>query len=231
MPGWCFFKHTIVCRGVVMREKARRQGNLADLKRRPETLIKRREKVLAHIEAAKNRQAQDTQAEMDEHQQALQRSNEAMTKLREQIGEIDDNIARYTDSLRHIEERLEAATDEMRKNETTKGKTEQSIATLERQMKDKSTVFGARTHEIQALVKQHEKQFSRLPLGPLGMNVVLKDETWAVAVEAACGNVLGTYIVFSSQDEVTLRSILRQANFNPEEFVSKRFLIKHSQGR
>lgn len=48
-------------------------------------------------------------------------------------------------------------------------------------------------------------RFHKKPIGPIGANLSLQDEKWALAVEVAIGSAFNTFVVHDFADQATLK--------------------------
>ncbi|CAL2033100.1 unnamed protein product [Caenorhabditis brenneri] len=99
--------------------------------------------------------------------------------------------------------------------------TEASISVLENEKKkfqillDRSRAtkqnslnkYGYKMAEIVSLIDKREKLFDRMPIGPLGKYITLKDAKWAYAVEECMKNLANNFLCVSNKDAKTLQQI------------------------
>jgi chromosome segregation ATPase len=140
-------------------------------RQRPENLARRRQRLVDHIQSARNRVAQDTQAELDQHQQDIANKVHAMDRIREELRNIEAKIAGYNDEFRRLEAEIATVDDDLGKNRRSENQTKDSIMQIERQIKDKKFAFGPRTEDILKIIEANKTRFRSVPIGPLGMTI------------------------------------------------------------
>ena len=64
-------------------------------------------------------------------------------------------------------------------------------------------------HEVEARVSRGE--FRHPPVGPIGMHLELADAHWGLGVQAAIGNLLGTFVLHDEKDLQVFRQCARRA--------------------
>lgn len=65
------------------------------------------------------------------------------------------------------------------------------------------STFLQRVQQASAAGRFHKK-----PIGPIGANLSLQDEKWALAVEVAVGSAFNTFVVHDFADQATLKVCL-----------------------
>lgn len=80
--------------------------------------------------------------------------------------------------------------------------------------------FGEEVVEIARRIKQRDREFSYIPVGPIAHHVNLIDHSWAGAIEVALGrHLLLTYIVHDTKDAILLKSMFPR-KFKPNVLIS-----------
>lgn len=85
--------------------------------------------------------------------------------------------------------------------------TENDIKRLENEKTDKLALFGADSRRIVGAIDEHLKKFKARPVGPLGLEIKLRDgisPEVAAIVENELSDILGAFIVESFDDKKTL---------------------------
>jgi len=84
--------------------------------------------------------------------------------------------------------------------------------------------FAYRGQNINAILQEIQRsarKFNRPPIGPVGMYLSLKEDHWALAIEAALGASFGTFLVHSEHDQQELRRCCQRARVGaPFSYVS-----------
>lgn len=75
--------------------------------------------------------------------------------------------------------------------------------------RDSVARFGQNVPELCRRIEQNRRKFNRMPIGPIGQFIKLRDESWAPAIEVSIGRqTLQTFIVHNSQDASLLQSLI-----------------------
>mmetsp|Transcript_38319 Transcript_38319/g.95079 ORF Transcript_38319/g.95079 Transcript_38319/m.95079 type:complete len:1065 (-) Transcript_38319:299-3493(-) len=80
--------------------------------------------------------------------------------------------------------------------------------------------FGRGMPALAKLLQQRAKEFSKPPIGPIGMHIKLKDQQWAQAVEEHFGGFFAGYIVANMADRSKLDKMMRDAGCPPNIHVT-----------
>ena len=96
---------------------------------------------------------------------------------------------------------------------------------------DSMAMFGQNIKYVVEAIARSKRQFSQLPIGPLGSKIKLRDYNWATAVEQVLKrSLLCGFVVDNHRDADALRKIIRkvyeqsrgrQAGPKPEVIVSQ----------
>ncbi|CAJ0945544.1 unnamed protein product, partial [Mesorhabditis belari] len=103
---------------------------------------------------------------------------------------------------------------------------------FERAAKDELSKFGPHTKAILDIIQANRQRFQRVPVGPIGMHVQVKDERWAYPIEQALGHNLAQYVVDNTQDDRLFKQLLTQrfgsGILNTVRIIVTRFLPRHN---
>lgn len=94
------------------------------------------------------------------------------------------------------------------------------IDRLQRAKENKHTLFGPKVPTYLKLIEDNASKFKKKPIGPVGMYITLKDETWATAVEVACKSKLGTFIVDNHDDFKLFTILTKSKGVSPPDIVT-----------
>lgn len=88
------------------------------------------------------------------------------------------------------------------------------ISTLKQTSSNRLVLFGQQMPRLVDTVQRRLGEFSKPPIGPVGMHVTLKDQSWIVPVEEALGQSMTTFLVSSPKDMDKLRQISKECGMN-----------------
>ena len=90
-------------------------------------------------------------------------------------------------------------------------KCEEEIRRLQSSRKDRLEAFGQWMPRLVAALQQNQSRFRKLPKGPIGALMKLKDYRWATAVEQVVGyRNLISFVCDNHDDEVILRRLVNE---------------------
>jgi chromosome segregation ATPase len=88
------------------------------------------------------------------------------------------------------------------------------ISTLKQTATNRLVLFGPKMPQLVGEVQRRLGEFSKPPIGPVGMHVTLKDQSWIVPVEEALGQSMNTFLVAGPKDMDKLRQISKDCGMN-----------------
>ncbi|GFT70092.1 structural maintenance of chromosomes protein 6 [Nephila pilipes] len=91
-------------------------------------------------------------------------------------------------------------------------------------LQNKANAFGEHTVKVLQEIQSRRNQFIKLPIGPIGVHLEVKQPKYTLAIESAIGNsLLKSFCVDNYQDSTILRDILRKYYKTPPSIVVSRF--------
>lgn len=70
-------------------------------------------------------------------------------------------------------------------------------------------------------IKKRANEFSKMPVGPIGLHIKLKKPEWGAAVENALGKYLDSFVVNNAKDSNILLNIFRKFNTSHSIIIQK----------
>jgi chromosome segregation ATPase len=88
----------------------------------------------------------------------------------------------------------------------------QDIETLNKSTRDRIHRFGANMYELDRAVRQcfQQGRFKKMPKGPIGMFVELKDHKYSIAVEQCLGQLMTAFICENYDDEKIMHQLINK---------------------
>ncbi|KAF6175414.1 hypothetical protein GIB67_036505, partial [Kingdonia uniflora] len=159
----------------------------------------------------KNTQAEECEIEdkMKRLQDELDSVNFSLTRLKEEENALSEEISTAKSTITKISEEIEDHDRKFREIGF-------HVRKLQQHRTNKVTAFGGeKVIYLLREIERHHRRFKMAPIGPIGSHVTLiNDDTWALAVENAIGNLLNAFIVTDHNDFHILRGCARDANYN-----------------
>ncbi|XP_015590762.1 structural maintenance of chromosomes protein 6 isoform X2 [Cephus cinctus] len=153
-------------------------------------------------------------------------AEEQLKKFEEELEEVDamlrtkqtDQMHLATDTVRLKQEEQTARSNvEISRNEIRSSK--HRLSQLKQQSDNNITVFGANIPRLLQRIQEEFKRgrFKKMPRGPIGSHIQMKDKAWTPAVENFLGiGMLGSFCVDNTQDAKTLTTIMSEIFSNNE---------------
>jgi len=76
--------------------------------------------------------------------------------------------------------------------------------------------YGRDTVQIIRILEQNRSRFERVPIGPIGLRLSLKDDKWGLAIETCIKSVIQNFIVDNRRDLEVFRELLRSNGIQKE---------------
>ena len=166
------------------------------------------------IEQARAALQQQSQAQDD----SLQRAVEAQTAKLAELKARHDEIVARTETRASADREAQGA---MRSAEMAVKDETEKLRDMESKLREASADKGElldklagkngpqKLRKLVDLVRKRAKEFSQPPIGPIGLYVKLKEEYWADAVEETIGQGLGSWLVGNMSDRDVLNKMIK----------------------
>jgi len=149
-----------------------------------------------------------------------QKKIEDIEKKRQSISQIEIHTQNLNAEKEQLTARITAKEPELRENQRAEAAFQSNVSKFEKQLQtyrasknDTTKVYGDQIGRLLNSIRSNHRQFSRQPIGPIGLSLNLVDDTWSLAIENACTKgTLRSFIVFSYQDSVFLNKLMAQLN-------------------
>ncbi|KAI3430279.1 hypothetical protein D9Q98_004875 [Chlorella vulgaris] len=160
---------------------------------------------------------QATQAAVTQYQLQLEQAQAADEACREEVAAADAAQQAASATHRSACERAHALEQQRFGADRTVKAVQQQMQQIKEAGRSKVANFGGRAvASLVAAVQRAKGQFSRPPIGPLGVHLTLDDNRWALAVESALGLQLNSFLVHSYSDSQLLRQMISQHFPHPQ---------------
>ena len=193
------------------RELGRRLQQVETDKLNEETNVKKLSKKVADTESKIQRCIEAQRGETTEMDRKLQALEDKLIAAKRMEVECQTNIAELK---RGKEEKMQAQQKfarMKRAEESDINDIRKQISTLKQTASNKLVVYGDKMPRLVDSIKKRASQFSKPPLGPVGMLVSLQDQNWVNSVEECIGtSALGAFLVATPQDMDTLRKLSKE---------------------
>ncbi|GFS49660.1 hypothetical protein TNCV_4343931 [Trichonephila clavipes] len=124
----------------------------------------------------------------------------------------------------NIEMKMEELRAEIVNHNSKYQKYNENLKSAENALQNKVNAFGEHTVKVLQEIENKRKAFIKLPVGPIGMYLEVKQPKYTLAIEFAVGNnLLNSFCVDNYQDSLILRDILRKFYRTPPSIVVSPF--------
>lgn len=193
------------------RELGRRLQQAETDKLNEETNVKKLSKKVADTESKIRRCVEAQRGEttdMDRKLQALE--DKLIAAKRAEVGcqtDIND-LKRGKEEKMHAQQKFARM---KRAEESDINDIRKQISTLKQTSSNKLVVYGDKMPRLVDSIKKRASQFSKPPMGPVGMLVSLQDQNWVNSVEECIGlSALSAFLVATPQDMDKLRKLSKE---------------------
>ena len=174
--------------------------------------VKERDNQKRLLETEKEKAVSATQNASGQNDAALLAAKAKYEKARGEkeafemaVKEVNERVTKADFEVRNISNRI-------RGKEQSVNQQQQTIKRMENASKDANAQFGEWVPKLLDVIKKNENKFSRPPIGPVGANVLLKQDKWGLCVEECCGREFEKFLVHSPKDVSVLQKIAKDAN-------------------
>lgn len=144
----------------------------------------------------------------------LQHVREELEKTEDHISTLDQQIDELSVEVQPLTREKQQLNDEIKETRSNITRTRNSES-------DFMQVFGDRMNRILALIDHNSKAFSKVPIGPVGRYVTLKDPKWAPILARQFRNTMNAFIVTNAQDREILQKIMAKIGYFTPIIVSR----------
>ena len=136
-------------------------------------------------------------------------------RLREELEEKTKAVESHDSNRRTVIREYDEMSLNLRscKNDIQKWET-QMRANEDSKTSKVSRFGGKKVAQLVKLIQRSKSKFRKVPVGPIGMHVTVRDEKWNRAVEFVTKNLLTSFVVDNSGDKRILDGLARSCNLN-----------------
>ncbi|KAM9995704.1 hypothetical protein ACTFIY_001895 [Dictyostelium cf. discoideum] len=193
----------------IEREEAKIQTQIEANNKKRQQRKQRRHLQLQSINEIKERNAQlaNNQSKLDEIKKKGQQKLQLEARKEELIKEKED-LMRDRENLKRDYQNQRTITQQM--NREYEGLKVQ-LNNLRSTQKGENQAYGKGMTDFLHKIEASRRNFSKLPIGPIGLSLKIKNESWAFAIESAISKAtLRNFLVFSIPDGITLQKLGQQ---------------------
>ncbi|KAK9816925.1 hypothetical protein WJX72_007128 [[Myrmecia] bisecta] len=182
---------------------ARKLKELSEHKQRQQALVATANESHAEIIA-------QSQAVVDDYQRAIAEQETQVDQLGAELLEKQQAFQGAQEEAKKAGQKLTSATQRIQMADEKVSDLMQQLQQQQRALQDKLMVFGAHAAQLVKAIGGSAAQFHRLPIGPVGSQLALKDSRWAKVVEICIGRQLETFLVHDRHDSEKLRALAQR---------------------
>eukprot|EP00941_MAST-03F_sp_MAST-3F-sp1_P002344 g2344.t1 len=167
----------------------------------------------------------EVEEENDELLQEKVKLEKEIQMINEQSKILDQRISEADNIIYDMERKFAEAKKDVSWHREKYNNTSKRLAALKRQSRggghSAAAVYGQNLPDLLKLIERNKRHFNRMPLGPLGLHIKLKDKQWGKAVEANVKQVLSSFVVHNNQDRKVFNKLRKQArcSFNEANVI------------
>nr|QIC49993.1 structural maintenance of chromosomes protein 6 [Actinia equina] len=205
----------------VFREK---QSQLKKLKQDMASVKMDEKQLIDKIKEIKQTAMRDLETERNQRQSELQSKREELHASQNQLSTTTHHREQLEKAISRGKERSYGLRNEVSDSSRTVDSIKRNLRNLQSSRSDKLSIFGAWVPELLKRVKQAERRFHRVPVGPIGAHLTLKDQKWALAVESCLKGLAWAFCCHDNHDQQMLRQMMLQVcpkNNVPQIIISR----------
>ncbi|KAN0019793.1 hypothetical protein ACTFIU_003015 [Dictyostelium citrinum] len=193
----------------IEREEAKIQMQIEANNKKKQQRKQRRQLQLRSIEEIKEKNSRlaDNQSKLDDIKRKEQQKLQLEARKEELIKEKEELMGQR-ESLKRDYQNQRSILQQM--NREFEGLKTQ-LNNLRSTQKGENQAYGKGMTDFLHKIEASRRAFSKLPIGPVGLNLKIKNENWAFAIESAISKAtLKNFLVFSIPDGIALQKMGQQ---------------------
>ncbi|CAL1284621.1 unnamed protein product, partial [Larinioides sclopetarius] len=209
---------------VLISSQRKSRGTLQRLKNEKTKL----EEDITGLEKCINEEMRRDQRNLEEEnkkrQNTIQNLKNELTCLDEKYTTLNETINTTMSEQSNFGKVIENLRVEVNQHRYELQSIENNLNATKNAIKSKVNAFGEHTEKVLLEIRKMQQNFRKLPVGPIGMYLEVKDPKWATAVEfAISGGLLNSFCVDNHQDSQLLRNILRKYYQKPPAIIVSQY--------
>lgn len=149
--------------------------------------VKERDNQKRLLETEKEKAVSATQNASGQNDAALLAAKAKYEKARGEKEAFETAVKEVNERVKKADFEVRNISNRIRGKEQSVNQQQQTIKRMENASKDANAQFGEWVPKLLDVIKKNENKFSRPPIGPVGANVLLKQDKWGLCVEECCG--------------------------------------------
>ena len=205
-----------------------RQTQMAETNKITEdTAVKKLKKKVEDTESKIQRFLDAQRGESTEVDRRIQAMNEKLIRTRDELTQCTNAVAQLDQEMNSAKEAAERHSRAARAIDSEIDNMRRQISTLKQTSTNKLILYGSQMPKLVDCVNLRKSEFSKPPIGPLGMHVSLKDQSWLAPAEEAMSGLLNAFMVATSEDMDKLRKMSKECGL-PHLSIHK---VNYNRGR
>ena len=165
--------------------------------------------------------------ESTEVDRRIQSMNAELIKTRDELTQCTNAVAQLGQEMNGAKEAAERHSRAARAIDSEIDNMRRQISTLKQTSTNKLILYGPQMPKLVDCINLRKNEFSKPPIGPVGMHVSLKDQSWIAPAEEAMSGLLNAFMVATSEDMDKLRKMSKECGL-PHLSIHK---VNYNRGR
>lgn len=186
---------------------------------------------------------QEYQNRLKKRQQNTSPVEEDIAQKQQLVNEYKDEKLQQESALEEIDDmrkesniKLEQCDSQMKHNKRELQRVLDAIRKLEYQKKNALAMYGDSIPKLLQLIEQNKRNFSQIPIGPMGIYVKLPEDyrNKATAFDLVVGSMLNSFLVANGRDKALLSKLRHQAkcaSYEAKIIITKRLNARYNSVR
>jgi len=199
-------------------DKMHKERNRDGLKRKAETseaqALRQKQKAAAQRQEAETYKKELAARQAQEARELEAKRADLQAKIQAFEAETQAEQAKFDAADRDMAGSKQAAIEAQNREQHIKRDLDRLARDL-KQLKEskgphqRAAQFGGDMPKVLDALARNKQRFQKLPVGPIGMYLQIKDPQWGIAVESALGGLVATFVVDNHQDRKAFEVMCR----------------------
>lgn len=202
----------------------KKEGFLSKLEQDEKQLIDDKKGLEKCIEVQQEKKLSTIEEERKQCESAIQNLNHRNSELNVNLQNLKEQRSKKFSEQSNMEKKIEEFRAEIASHNIKHRKYSENLKNAKNTLQNKANAFGEHTVKVLEEIKNKRNAFVKLPVGPIGMYLEVKEPKYTLAIEFAIGNgLLNSFCVDNYQDSLLLRDILRKFYRIPPSIIVSPF--------
>lgn len=146
---------------------------------------------------------------------------EQLTKVQALLAQTETRLGLLESGLENVKQELEPLKERKEELQIEMKDTHAAIMQVQSANQNFINVFPPQMRQITELIRQNAHKFKKLPIGPVGQYITLRDPKWASVLSRQFRNTLNAFVVTHPSDRAFLQNMMHKVKYHTSIIVSR----------